>query len=127
MESTLNFYIDLRAPPLLVNSDVLALHLVKLHPNSRGEGGEELDAFLWCLFVGFTLTRDTIERAFLVRGFPLTPRPPTPHKFGLSLVKLADSLVRICGERGSDCVFCWLRFLKSVPANRQSSQHFLCD
>ena len=37
-------------------------------------GGEELDAFLWCLFVWFYSTRDTIERAFLVRGFPLTPR-----------------------------------------------------
>ena len=29
-------------------------------------GGEELDAFLWCLFVRFDLTRDIIERAFLV-------------------------------------------------------------
>ena len=38
-------------------------------------GGEELDAFLWCIFVWLYLTRDTIERAFLVRGFPLTPRP----------------------------------------------------
>ena len=38
-------------------------------------GGEELDAFLWCLFVWFNSTRDTIERAILVRDFPLTPRP----------------------------------------------------
>ena len=55
-------------------------------------GGEELDAILWCMFVRFNLTRHTIERAFLVRGFPLSPRqpprPPTPHKFGFSLVKM---------------------------------------
>ena len=40
-------------------------------------GGEELNAFLWCLFVRCNSTRDTIERAILVRGFPLTPRPPS--------------------------------------------------
>ena len=40
-------------------------------------GGEELDAFLWCLFVRFNLTRDTIERAFLARDFP--PHPPAPY------------------------------------------------
>ena len=40
-------------------------------------GGEELDAFLWWLFVRFNLTRDAIERAFLGRGFP--PHPPTPY------------------------------------------------
>ena len=38
MALTSDSYPDLRAPPLLVNSDVLALHLVKLFPNSRGEG-----------------------------------------------------------------------------------------
>ena len=38
MAPALDLYPDLRAPPLLVNSDVLALHLVKLYPNSRGEG-----------------------------------------------------------------------------------------
>ena len=75
-------------------------------------GGEELDAFLCCLFVRCNSTRDTIERSILVRGFPLTPRPPTPHKFGFSMLEVADSLVRICGERGSHCVFCWLCFLK---------------
>ena len=53
-------------------------------------GGEELDAFLWCLFVRFNLTRDTIERAFLVSGFPLTPRPPTPHKFGFGILEVED-------------------------------------
>ena len=68
-------------------------------------GGEELDAFLWCLFVRFNLTRDTIKRAFLVRGSPLTPRPPTPHKFGFSMIKVEDSLVRIYGERGSQSTF----------------------
>ena len=68
-------------------------------------GGEELDAFLWCLAVWFNLTQDTIERAFLFRGFPLTPRPPTTHKFGFSMLEVEDSLVRICGERGSHCVF----------------------
>ena len=52
-------------------------------------GGEELNAFLWCLFVRLNLALDTIERAFVVRGLPLTPRPPTPHKFGFSLVKMA--------------------------------------
>ena len=52
-------------------------------------GGEELDAFLWCLSVRFNLTRDITERAFPFRGFPLTPRPPTPHKFGFRLVKMA--------------------------------------
>ena len=69
-------------------------------------GGEELDAFFWGLFTRFNLPRDTFERAFLVRVFPLTPRPPTPHKFGFSMLKVADSLVRICGERGSHCGFC---------------------
>ena len=73
-------------------------------------GGEELDALLWCLFVRCNSTRDTIERAILVRGFPLTPWPPTPHKFGFSMLKVADSLVRICGERGSHSVFCWFCF-----------------
>ena len=75
-------------------------------------GGEELNAFLRCLFVRCNSTRDTIERVILVRGFPLTPRPPTPHKFGFSLLEVEDSLVRICGERGSHCVFCRLCFLK---------------
>ena len=76
-------------------------------------GREELDAFLWRLFVRFNLTRDTIERVVFCQRFsPSPPGPPTPHKFGFSLLKVADSLVRICGERGSHCVFCWLRFLK---------------
>ena len=39
-------------------------------------GGEELNAFLRCLFVRCNSTRDTIERAILVRGFPLTPPAP---------------------------------------------------
>ena len=47
-------------------------------------GGEELDAFLWCLFVQLFLTRDTIERAFLVTGFPLTPGPLLPTNSGLA-------------------------------------------
>ena len=38
MALTSDLYPDLRAPPLLENSDVFALHLVKLYPNSRGEG-----------------------------------------------------------------------------------------
>ena len=38
MALTSALYPDLLAPPLLVNSDVLALQLVKLCPNSRGEG-----------------------------------------------------------------------------------------
>ena len=81
MALTLDFYPDLRAPPLLVNSDVLALHLIKLHPNSRGEGdgGEELDAFLWCLFVRFNLTLDTIERSFFGERFSPHPQPLSPE------------------------------------------------
>ena len=47
-------------------------------------GGEELDAFLWCLFVRFNSTRDTIERAILVRDFPLTPGPLLPTNSGLA-------------------------------------------
>ena len=41
----------------------------------------------------------------MARDFPLTARPPAPHKFGFSILKVEDSLVRICGERGSHCVF----------------------
>ena len=40
-------------------------------------GGEELDAFLWCLFVRFNLTRDTIERAVSCKRF--SPHPPAPY------------------------------------------------
>ena len=68
-------------------------------------GGEELDAYLWCLFVRFNSTRDTIERAILVRDFPLTPRPPTPQKFGLSLIRLDSFFVRSHEERGSQIIF----------------------
>ena len=35
---TLDICIWNMAPPLLVNSDLLAQHLVKRDPNSRGEG-----------------------------------------------------------------------------------------
>ena len=47
-------------------------------------GGEELDAFLWCLIVRCNSTRDTIERAILVRGFPLPPGPLLPTNSGLA-------------------------------------------
>ena len=66
---------------------------------------EERGAFLCCFPVRFNLLLYSIERGFLVRGFPLTPRPPTPHKFGFSLVEVADLLVRICGERGEPLCF----------------------
>ena len=47
-------------------------------------GGEELDAFLWCLFVRFNLTRDLIERVFLSEVFPSPPGPLLPTNSDLA-------------------------------------------
>ena len=52
-----------------------------------------------------TLPICAFQRLIPVRGFPLTPRPPTPQKFGLSFVRLDSLIVRIYGERGSQIIF----------------------
>ena len=53
------------------------------------------------------------EKWFEQRSKRSSPHPPTPspQKFGLSLIRLATSFVRIYGERGSQFIF-RLSFLK---------------
>ena len=50
-------------------------------------GGEEQEAFLVGTICSNWQNRNVLQ-ARLARGFPLTPRPPTPQKFGVSLIKL---------------------------------------
>ena len=68
-------------------------------------GGEELDAFPWCLFIRFNLTRDTIERAFLFRGFPLPPGPLLPTNSGLACLRWTIRSSEFAGRGGAIVFF----------------------
>ena len=64
----------------------------------------------------------------LTSGFDYEIWPPTPHKFGFGILKVVDSLVRICGERGSHRVFFFALFSEvstfGLPAQWHSLRMF---
>ena len=71
-------------------------------------GGEEQDAqFFGACFLVYNLTRDTIERAFLVRGYPLTPRGPLlPTNSGSACLRWMIRSSEFAGRGGAIVFFC---------------------
>ena len=94
------------APPLLVNSDVLAWHLIKRDPNSRGEGdgGGGAIGFLAADSSYSFWSKSQSRTSVSSKRFSPHPPTPSPQKFGVSLIRLDSFIVRIYGERGSPVI-----------------------
>ena len=86
-------------------------------------GGEELDAFLWCLFVWFNLTRDTSNVTILSAVFPSPPGPLLPTNSGLACLRWRIRSSEFAGRGGAIAFL--LASLSEVSARRLPSQRSL--